>query len=298
MAPKADRGAIYGLLRQVYRFLKYRVVFDTLLCPYGMVRHAGLLRSGNRTKSHTYTCFLRAPAQLEAVTGPTLELLVGGPQARGPLSLLLFACSNGAEAYTVASALMQSWPGLDFHIVASDHDQRLVDIAVAATYSSEEVFHSPYITEEFVRSTFDLVADRYRVKPEIRARVEFRCADVLDGSLAARFAPADLVFAQNLFFHLDPGEARTAFRNIVALLKPRAALVVEGFDLDLREHLTREHDLAPLEYRLRDIYEQARAHTSPAWWKFYYGAEPYMRWRRHRAHRYGTIFLTDTEGRG
>jgi len=293
---RTGKGAAYRLTRQVYRFLKYRVLFDTLLCPYGMVRHAMLVRSGNRSKSHAYTCFLRAPAQLEALTGPVVELLAGADARQGTLRILVFACSNGAEAYTIASALLQSHPHLDVHIVASDLDQRLIDTAVAAVYTREEVYHSPFITPDFVRATFDQTGDNFVVKPAIRARVQFRQADVLDDSIHQQFEAADILLAQNLFFHLDPDEARTAFRNLVALLKPRAALLIEGFDLRLREELTRAWRLTPLEYRLRDIYEQSRTHASLAWWRFYYGTEPYLPLRRHRAQRYGTIFLTAPAG--
>ena len=295
--PRIDNGPIYNSLRSLYRFLAYRVLFDTILCPYGLLRHAALLRSGNRSKHHTYTCFLRAPAQLEALTGPVVEFLSGTSPESSSLTILVFACSNGAEAYTVASALLRAHPGLDFHIIASDLDQRLIDAGIAGTYDREEVFHSPFVTDDFVRTTFDRAGDAYVVKPAVRSRVQFRQADVLDDSLRSRFEPADIVLAQNLFFHLAPDEARVAFRNISLLLKPRAALLIEGFDLGLREELTRARHLVPLEYRLREIYEQSRVHASLAWWRLYYGAEPYMRTRQHRTHRYGTVFLTDAGGR-
>ena len=293
--PRNDRGAAYDLLRRMYRFLKCRVLFDTLLCPYGMVRHALLLRSGDRSKRHTYTCFLRAPAQLDALTGPVVDFLVGSDPRKNRLSILLFACSNGAEAYTIVSALLRARPDIECQVVASDLDHRLIDTSTTARYSRDDVYHSPYITDEFVRETFDLVAGAYVVKPAIRARVQFRQADVLDATVRGQFEAADLVLAQNLFFHLAPAEARTAFDNVVSLLKPRAALFIEGFDLGLREELTRERRLTPLDYRVREIYEQSRTHATLAWWTIYYGAEPYMPWRRHRAHRYGTIFLNEAE---
>src|SRR5688572_21629791 len=112
-----------SLLGNTYWYVKSKVIYGRVLYPYGLVKHAHLLATCDRTQSHTYTCFLRTPAQLEAVVGPVLKFL-GGPEFGRQLQILVLACSNGAEAYTLASYLKQHVPGLDFHITAADlHDE-------------------------------------------------------------------------------------------------------------------------------------------------------------------------------
>jgi chemotaxis methyl-accepting protein methylase len=288
--PANARGPLYRLLRSVYRFLKHRVLYGTLLYPYGMMRHRALLRSASRSQNHTYTCFFRSPAQLEALTGPVLEFVLGTPPGGRRLQILQFACSNGAEAYTMASALLQAHPTLEFSIVASDLHQEMVEKAIAARYSRDEVFHSEYMTDALARATFDRDDDGYHVKPAIRGRVAFRQANLLDPELARQFDAADIVVAQNVLFHLDQTSALAAFDNILRFLKPRSALLIEGMDLDMKESLTRTHRLQPLRYKCREIYEQARIHIPLAWWRYYYGMEPYSILRRDRFRRYASVF--------
>jgi len=289
--PSRGKGSLLG---NAYWFLKSRVLYGRVLYPYGVVRHAALLATCDRTQSHTYTCFVRTPSQLEALAGPVLEFL-GGSKLGRPLEILVLACSNGAEAYTLASFLSRRLPGLDFRITAADLHQEMVDCAQAASYSEAEALHGEFVDPEFVAYTFDKVGDRYIVKSQIRERVSFAQANLLDSALSSKFAPADIVTTQNVLYHLQPHDARRAFENAVKLLKPKAAFLLDGMDQALRVELTLAHGLEPLEFKSRKIYEESRVHTPLDWWHYYYGCEPYSPLRRDRARRYGTVFLKGSQ---
>lgn len=278
----------------VWRFMRQDIAYNTLLYPYGTWRHARLLRAEPRSQRHTYTCFLRSPLQLQALTGPVLARVTQAPAddtQRRRLRVLVFACSNGAEAYTLASALLQTDPMLDLEMEASDLHQEMIDKATAGRYSRDEVLHSPYVTPAFIDATFDRDGEDFIVKPALRQRVRFRLADLLSPALARSFAPADLVLAQNVLFHLPPAAAAQALHSLHQLLRQRGALAIEGVDTDLKLRLTRELALTPLRWQVREIYEQSRVHVSLAWWRYYYGSEPYAPWRLDKARRYGSIFL-------
>lgn len=285
--PSRGKGSLAG---SAYWFLKSKVLCETVLYPYALLKHRRLLATCDRTQSHTYTCFVRTPTQLEALAGPVLEYLRGHIRGR-PLEILVLACSNGAEAYTLASFLRHSAPDLDFRITAADLHEEMVARARSGSYTKHEALHSLFIRPHFIARTFDVVGDRYIVKPEIRARVSFARANLLDAHLSEKFRPADIVTAQNVLFHLRPDDAREAFSNIVRLLRPTSVLMIDGMDLPLRVELTQKHDLEPLNYRVKEIYAESRVHTPPDWWRYYYGSEPYSPFRRDRARRYGTIFL-------
>lgn len=282
-----------SLLGNAYWFLKSKVFYGPITYPYGVVKHAWLLATCDRTQSHTYTCFYRTPSQLEALAGPVLESLGGAPKDR-PLEIVVLACSNGAEAYTIASFLRKRLPSLDFRITAADLHQEMVEYGRAASYLPEEALQSEFIDDEFVSRTFDKVGERYVVKPDIRARVTFKQANLLDEGLAAQFPPADVVTAQNVLFHLKPRDAKKAFENLIKILKPRAALLIDGMDQPLRVALTQAHRLEPLPYKARQIYNESRIHTPIDWWRYYWGSEPYSPLRRDRKRRYGTIFLKNS----
>lgn len=264
-----------------------RVVYDGVLLPYGLLRHRRLLRKCRFLDDHTYTCFLRSPTQLRLLSGPVLDYL----QPEGRLEITLLACSNGAEAYTIASWLRRHRPGLDFHIRASDLHAEMVARAEAADYSRDEVLHSSHMTEAFLRETFVARGARHVVRPEIRAHVSFSQASLLDGEgLRAQFGQAPLVIAQNVLFHLPPELSRQAFANLVGLTAPRGALMVAGMHLDERARLAAQFDLAPFTEGLRAIHEEGRAHTPPHWWRVYWGCEPFLPFRHDAARRYATVF--------
>jgi chemotaxis protein methyltransferase CheR len=281
----------FDALRKAYRYVRSSV-YDVATYPYGVYKHHALLRTSERVSTHTYTCFYRAPAQLRALSGAVLDFL-GNPQRTGErLDILLFACSSGAEVYTIASWLMQQLPGLNFHIHASDLHEELVEYARAGKYTHDEVLHSEYIDQPFIDATFERLDDGYLVRPEIRAKTSFQQANLIDGrGLRERFSKAPLVIAQNVLFHLSAPHATTAFENLVSLMTPRSVLLLEGMDLGLRSKLTGSHGLRPLTTDARQIYEETRVHTPRDWWNYYWGVEPFTPFHPDRERRYATIFL-------
>jgi len=285
-----QRGTVYRGIRTVYR-LGLSLVYDVLLFPYGKLRHRALQSTARRSQSHTYTSFYRVPAQLDAFTGPVIDFLVRGRASGAPLTINLFAGSNGAEAYTFASELLRRRPGLEFHIRASDLHQEMVVKAGAARYTRDEVLHGEQIVPQFLEATFDRQNDEFVVKPQVRAHVSFTQADLLDPALERSYAPADVVLVQNVLFHLDPEQARRALVNVLRFLKRPGALLVDGVDPELKIELTRAAGLEPLEYRYREIYDAGRRHVARAWWRHYFGSEPRSIFARDPVRRYGTIFL-------
>jgi chemotaxis protein methyltransferase CheR len=285
--PTRGKGSLVG---NAYWFLKSKVLYGPVTYPYGVLKHERLLATCDRTQSHTYTCFLRTPSQLEAVAGPVLQFL-GGRKLGRPLEILNLACSNGAEAYTFSSFLSQRLPDVDFRITAADLHQEMVESARAASYSEDEALQSEFIRPDFIERTFDKVGDRYVVKPEVRQRVTFTQGNLLDPKLHEKLASADIVTAQNVLFHLKPNDARKAFDNIVKLLRPKSVLLLDGMDQPLRVELTEKHGLEPLDFKMKEIYQESRVHTPLDWWRYYWGSEPYSPFRRDRARRYGTVFL-------
>lgn len=257
--------------------------------------HRRLLRQADRSSHHTYTCFHRAPAQLAALSGPVLAHL--GMQAnpadrrRRALRVLLYACSNGAEAYTLSAWLAMERPDLEVIIEASDLHADMVDQARAGRYTWDEVVQHHTVPARFIAQAFDRDGEHYVVNERTRSRVRFSCANIVRDDLRARFGEADIVLAQNVLFHLPPPMARRAFSNVARTLAPNGALFIEGMDLDLRVSLTQAHDLQPLAWRNREIYDESRRHIPARWWQVYYGAEPWLPLRHDPQRRYGSIFL-------
>ena len=102
------------------------------------------------------------------------------------MAVTVMGCSNGAEAFTIASILKRRYPDLQFRVRGFDIDSEIIRKATSARYLREEIYNNQIITEDFVQSTFNRDGDTYVVKPEIAELVEFGSGNVLDRDLAAR----------------------------------------------------------------------------------------------------------------
>jgi chemotaxis methyl-accepting protein methylase len=248
-----------------------------------------LLRE-ERVNSH-FTGFQRLPTQYDGFVGPVVERLVQRRGAHAELAVAVHGCSNGSEAYTVASLLMAARPDVAFRVRAFDLVPDVVEHARAARYAEDEVFNNKHLRPGFLESTFDRDGAGYVVKPAIRERVDFGVADVLSGGLAVTAGDADVVFAQNFLFHLDRATCRRALENLRTLVRPGGALFVDGVDLDLRHAFVRRHGLEPLDYEIEAIHDEARWARAVGWPYHYWGLEPFMTVSRDWRARYATAFL-------
>ena len=256
--------------------------------PY---RHQWVLLFGAR-QNYTFTQFVRLPHQGEALAGPVVDFLRPGAE-REPLRIVVFGCSNGAEPYSMASILASRRPDVPFHVTATDIDAGMIEKALSARYGREEVTKNGFVSEDFVASTFHPKGEDLEVRPEIRERITFQIADVLDAGLISRIEQADIVFAQNFLYHLSRPQARRAFAHLCSLLKPRAALFVDGMDIDLRHALTAKAGLRPLDYHIPEIHGDATTLRGAPWPWTYWGLEPLNTARKDWKQRYATIYLRD-----
>jgi len=256
---------------------------------YERIRHAIALRRDKRENS-TFTGFLRLPTQFKALTGPVIDFILEGGQVT-PIRIFVFGCSNGAEVYTIASSIKKTRPGLGFEIFAYDIDEKIIEKARSAVYGADEIYNNKIITESFIRDTFDIDGDKYRVKPEITASVTFVVDDVLKMESQSAGKKCDIAFAQNFLFHLERGPSREALRNIIKTTKDRAALFIDGVDVDIRTKVTKSFRLRPLDFEIEKIYEEVLRARALGWPYSYWGAEPVMRYRGDWKRRYSTIFL-------
>jgi chemotaxis protein methyltransferase CheR len=258
--------------------------------PY---RHQWVLHFGAR-QNHTFTQFTRLPRQCDALVGPVVDFLRPGGR-REPLRIVVFGCSNGAEPYSMASALVSRCPDMPFQILATDIDKGMLEQALSGRYGRDEVAKNGFVGEDFVATTFLPDGESLLVRPEIRGRVTFRRVDVLDDVAMGKMEPADIVVAQNFLYHLRRSKSRKAFAHLCALLKPRSALFVDGMDIDLRHRLTRKADLLPLDFLIPEIHAEALRLRGAPWPWTYWGLEPLDTARKDWKQRYATIYLRDLQ---
>jgi chemotaxis methyl-accepting protein methylase len=249
------------------------------------LQHELVLRFQPR-KSTSYTHFYRFHHQYSVLFERVLPHL-----AADRLDIVLFGCSTGAEPYSLASLLTSRCPSLDFGIRAFDIEPELIAIARRATYSRRDVYRSPFINEEFVGHTFDVVGTSYRVKDAITSRVDFAVGSVLDAVLIDNLGKADLVLAQNVLFHLKPRVARRAFANLVKLLRDKSALFVDGMDTRMRIALTKQFHLEPVNYKVEEVHNDAYINRKNRRVSRYFDREPFSLESNEWLRKYCTVYL-------
>jgi chemotaxis methyl-accepting protein methylase len=255
------------------------------------VAHKLTLRFARRRNYH-YTKFCRLPAQLDVFAGDVVDFLHRGDRP-AEIRIVVFGCSIGAEPYSIASILRSRRPDIRFHVECFDIEPAVIARAEAATYSLSELTTSPPVTSTFMAKTFDPIENGVAVKPEIACKVRFTQGDVLDNDLIRGLGQADVVVAQNFLYHLGRPDAERAFANLFSLLKPRAALLVDGADLDMRTRLTAAAGLRPCATDLERIHNESRIMRGSAWPHIYWGLEPFDSCRTDAPRRYATIFFSE-----
>src|SRR5215467_8395212 len=255
------------------------------------IKHRLTLHFATR-QNHLFTRFCRLPTQLEVLAGDVVDFLAPCDDS-AEVRIIVFGCSIGAEPYSIASVLQRRRPDLRFRIECFDIEPVVVARGEAATYSTPELKSWPPLTSDFVESTFDRTNDGVIVRPEIRHTVRFAVGDVLDAALIHHLGTADVVVAQNFLYHLARSEAEEAFLNLLSLMKPRAALLVDGADLDMRTRMTAAARLRPCGTELERIHDESRITRGYAWPGVYWGLEPFDAGRKDAHRRFATIFFRE-----
>lgn len=145
-----------------------------------------MLYFGSR-QNQTFTQFVRLLHQGEALAGPVVDFLRPGGR-RDPLRIVVFGCTTGAEPYSMASTLARCRPDLPFRVLATDIDKAMIEKALSARYSRDEVKKNAFVDEEFVASTFLREGASF-----LGAAGNPRANDLLDWRRTSTPAPAHMI---------------------------------------------------------------------------------------------------------
>lgn len=162
------------------------------------------------TTNETY--FFREPAQLTAF----IEEIIPDLLSRKPVKKIRIwsaGCSSGEEPYSIAMLLSEAgwYEHAAFEIFASDINQQVLARARKGQYR-ENAFRA---TEANVRERyFSREADNsWRIKDEIRNRVQFGRLNLYDEARVSLLGRLDLVFCRNVIIYFDDASKRIVVTN-------------------------------------------------------------------------------------
>ncbi|ARE42093.1 Chemotaxis protein methyltransferase CheR [Rhodovulum sp. P5] len=201
------------------------------------------------------TSLFRDPDAFEEVRNTTIPRLLSS--GKGSYRIWSVGCATGEEAHTLAilwqDALKRADPTCDFQCFATDVQSRLIDRARRARYGADEIANVP---ADLVEGSFEITAQGYRVRPEIRERCVFAVHDLL---VDPPFSEIDMVSCRNLLIYLRPEAQREALTRIHFSLAPRGVLMLGSAESTAQA----EGMFEPIseEYRLFRKVERDRQHA-------------------------------------
>lgn len=151
-----------------------------------------------------------------------------------PVRIWHAACATGEEPYTMAIALTEAGRFLHgpIEILASDFNNEALSAARKGIYRQRS-FRGlpPEILDRYFTPTPD---GRTQVDPAIRARVDFRYANLLDPSGVLSTPPFDVIFCRNAFIYFSETAIRQVIGQFHKMLAPSGFLFVAAAESLLR----------------------------------------------------------------
>lgn len=168
------------------------------------------------TNNESYFC--RERGTLDALRGEVLPALRERLGPAGELRILSAACAAGEEVYTLASVVRDTGlfaPG-KVKITGVDLDPAALDRARAGVYT-EHAFRGtgPEFRERWFRPGGD---GRWEVRPELRAGVDFRRANLVDEGWWGPLAPQHVVLCRNVLIYFGDEALRRAAEGLYRVL--------------------------------------------------------------------------------
>ena len=255
---------------------------------YGRLMNTLVRLQGNRTQYHG-TFFFRNRPELELIC--RLARPHGGHSS---LRMAVVACSNGAEVYSIMSAVRSSQPSMKVVMQAMDISRDVVEAAREGVYSFgvSKLVHEAILdrmTEDEVEKVFDRDGHQLRVKPWIKEGIAWHVGDAFDPGIVDTLGQQDLVVANRFLCHMEPMAAERCLRNLARLVDPGGYLFVSGVDLDVRTKVAKDLGWKPVDDLMEEIHDGDQSLRVSWPWK-YWGLEPLDKSRPDWRVRYASAF--------
>jgi len=152
------------------------------------------------------TDFFREPEHFEFLVSKALPDLDARYGTNRRSLVWSAGCSTGEEPYTLAMVLAEyaeTHPGFGFGVLATDVSTAVLDKARMGIFRSETVRPvAPNLRKKYLMRSRDPGSELVRVVPELRARIEFRRLNFMDGNLGLS-EPAEIIFCRNVIIYFD-----------------------------------------------------------------------------------------------
>ncbi len=172
------------------------------------------------------TYFFREVEQFRLLTERLVPRLLKQRKDSRPLRILSAGCSSGEEPYSIVMALREKYGDRVsslFSFAGGDIDTQALTKARSGRYSE---FSFRGVATDTKTRYFDHDGLVYRLKEEIRSRVEFHEINLFVGEFPAPLHDCDIIFFRNVSIYFDAQTRRIIQQNLASLLKDNGYLVI------------------------------------------------------------------------
>jgi chemotaxis protein methyltransferase CheR len=142
-----------------------------------------------------------------------------------PIRIWSAACSSGQEAYSIAITLKETlgdFNGYDIRILGTDISDRVLAQASYGAFSKLEIERG--LPPDKITRFFTPMADRWRVRDELRVLASFRPLNLLTPFSFP--APFDFIFCRNVAIYFTEPDKIKLFRALGRCLAPEGVLFI------------------------------------------------------------------------
>ena len=176
------------------------------------------------------TDFFREPSHFDFLRDVAIpSLLKIHATRKANLKVWSAACSNGAEAYTIAMVLhdmVQTSKDFRFSILGTDISTDILREATAAIYPTaffEPV--PPALRQRYVMVSRDAGRAVARVAPELRATTRFERLNLMDPHYPLD-QDVDIIFCRNVLIYFDKPTQKAVVERLISHLRPGGYLLL------------------------------------------------------------------------
>ena len=220
--------AITGVDLNAYKENQMKRRLDTLIRKHGFkdyVEYCECVRTDKDIKEEflgymtiNVSEFYRNPDQWEFLDKTVIPELI--KRFGKNLKIWSAACSTGDEPYSLVMALSRHLPLNMIKIYATDIDNQILAQAKNGIYSDKSIKGVP---ADLLEKYFEKVGTSYKIKDEIKSRVEFKQSNLLDNNYPKGF---NMIVCRNVLIYFTEEAKDNVFRRFHDSLVPNGVLFI------------------------------------------------------------------------
>lgn len=129
------------------------------------------------------------------------------------------ACSTGEEPYTLSMILNNTYPKINFDLLATDIDETVLNKAQEGIYTDKSLREIPSEYKKYFREANNL----FHIIPEIKRNINFKKHDLLLNDYASNF---DLIICRNVMIYFTEDAKELVYKKLSNALRPGGILFV------------------------------------------------------------------------